>query len=139
MDGRRIQGYCTEIQWLVGQDVVLQGRAQGKPDVVPLQQVFPVIAHPVPGPVVELLHEGVKVQVVVIRGAGNLQYGDGDGIVQLVGERLADQFVGQQVGPGGFQVYQLAGPDRTVVVVHFFQDRKSTRLNSSHVRISYAV
>src|SRR2546430_10169280 len=35
--------------------------------------------------------------------------------------------------------YRLQAPDRFVSVVHSREDRKSTRLNSSHSQISYAV
>src|SRR5690606_24278874 len=47
-------------------------RPEGEADVVPLQQVFPVLSHPVPGLVVYLINKGIEIQVVVIRGAGNL-------------------------------------------------------------------
>src|SRR5690554_5966618 len=39
--------------------------------------------------------------------------------------------------PKVIQLYRLSEPYRSVV--HYHPDRKSTRLNSSHVRISYAV
>src|SRR5439155_19933110 len=44
-----------------------------------------------------------------------------------------------EVGPRGAEGLELAPADRVGVVAELAEDRKSTRLNSSHVAISYAV
>src|SRR3989442_7992301 len=53
-------------------------------------------------------------------------------------EKLAEPQIPNEVIRQGITVKKVS-PDLLTVVDTFFTDRKSTRLNSSHVRISYAV
>src|SRR5690554_7045880 len=76
-----------------------------------------------------------------------------DAVVLLLGMRLPGNY-GQRYTEAFYNVYQQIAEQENVAVVDFFLagvggeegmmqadgvDRKSTRLNSSHVRISYAV
>src|SRR5699024_11226016 len=45
----------------------------------------------------------------------------------------------QEMGADGIEIDVHLTKDKQVVVMHDEKDRKSTRLNSSHVSISYAV
>src|SRR5690554_7214623 len=62
---------------------------------------------------------------------------------QLLAGPLSDRFGRRPILLGGFGLFFIAtsvcalAPNVTVLI--FARDRKSTRLNSSHVRISYAV
>ena len=46
---------------------------EGESNVVPFQQIFPVMPHPVPGGVINLFDEWVEVELVIVRRAGYLQ------------------------------------------------------------------
>src|SRR5690606_40061228 len=62
-------------------------------------------------------------------------------LVGLVGERLRPLPLAAALVDAQLQVHEIAGLliDHGIAGGHAFQDRKSTRLNSSHVKISYAV
>src|SRR5258707_9963029 len=55
------------------------------------------------------------------------------------GQATCGQFRREQIPPQGRIVPNRAGPVAHQAVRPFCQDRKSTRLNSSHANISYAV
>src|SRR5690349_23989912 len=57
------------------------------------------------------------------------------------GHKLGKYEIKQILGRGGMaEVYRALNPDLNQdVAIKVLQDRKSTRLNSSHVEISYAV
>src|SRR2546426_6949547 len=60
-------------------------------------------------------------------------------VVSLSSERDADQLRNQLKAAGLRQIDVMHGPSGTVSVATHPEDRKSTRLNSSHLVISYAV